>query len=294
MVAETGFNMHSKWVDAQMDGVTDDCSVSSLCIAVTVDGVQNLFRQYEHSGSKQGADFLLDIVKKLVADLHAKGAHLNSLVFDNEATNRALKAKMEVRTVMSRCYGSVSRLSASRCYFSRCREDVVVSHCADWNGRICVSVMLSTVQADPVLARILTFGCVAHGLNLLTGDFLSIDVIDEFMEQLVTGLKEFRQKKVHPRLVTTRKHRNDRVQLEHDLVPHMVRELSLPGATRWTTNWRCVRHTRENEQSLKVVIASAAADADLDKSFSAAVKVIHVHSTVLRRDTCCLVHCVSC
>jgi hypothetical protein len=108
------------------------------------------------------------------------------------------------------------------------------------------------------LGEVMTFGCVAHGLNLVTKDILALPTIKAFRDAHVAALVDLRRPKVLPRLQQHRKVATQNyggVKLAHDEREHAPRELSLPGDTRWTTHWRSVRHTRENEQAIRLLLA---------------------------------------
>jgi hypothetical protein len=111
--------------------------------------------------------------------------------------------------------------------------------------------------------RMLYIGCAAHGAHLLVKDLMcgrgigtgaapaksrwpAYEIV-ETSTAIVTAMRLGAARAIFERA----RCKADPVQLEGDVAPHRPRRLVLACETRWSSQWRCLRHLRENQRVLQ-------------------------------------------
>jgi hypothetical protein len=109
----------------------------------------------------------------------------------------------------------------------------------------------------------LYIGCAAHGAHLLVKDLMcgrgigtgappartkwpSYEIV-ETATAIVTAMRTGAARA----FIEKARAKADVVQLEGDAAAHRPRRLVLACETRWSSQWRCIRHLRENQAVLQ-------------------------------------------
>lgn len=101
--------------------------------------------------------------------------------------------------------------------------------------------------------HISTYGCLAHGLNLLLQDVLKIDDIDEVMDSAKQVVKSIRNSHIL-KAILSEKQGSNKISLK------------LPNATRWLSTENCLNSLIVNQQFLKEVAIDNRSKEFLDKA----------------------------
>lgn len=100
--------------------------------------------------------------------------------------------------------------------------------------------------------HISTYGCLAHGLNLLLQDILKIDEIAEIIDSAKQIIKAFRNSHIL-KAILAEKQGAQKISLK------------LPNATRWLSTESCLNSIIVNQQFLKEVAIDGRSKEFLDK-----------------------------